>query len=47
MSNIICPKCNSTYKYISLLIRHLNTSSRCKTDEEEIAKISNEISNLI
>ena len=23
-----------------LLIRHLNTSSRCKTDEEEIAKIS-------
>ena len=47
MSNIICPKCNSTYKYISLLIRHLNSSSRCKTDTEEIVKFSNKINTLI
>jgi hypothetical protein len=46
MSQIQCPKCNTNYKFISILIRHLKTSSRCKSSEEEIINISNKINNV-
>jgi len=36
MSLIICPKCNKDYKYSSVLLRHLQNSSRCLSTEEEI-----------
>jgi len=41
--NTTCPKCNIKFKYKSLLIRHLTLSSRCKTSEEEINNIINNI----
>jgi len=36
MSNIKCPKCLCIFKYISLLKKHLQISSRCSISEEEI-----------
>ena len=36
MSLIICPKCTKDYKYSSVLLRHLQNSSRCLSTEEEI-----------
>ena len=39
MSNIICLKCENNFKFISLLKRHLQLSSRCKTSEEDIINI--------
>ena len=47
MTTIECSKCKTTFKFISLLKRHLNISSRCKTSDEEITKISNEINTII
>ena len=36
MSNIKCPKCLNTFKFISVLKNHLKISSRCSIPEEEI-----------
>ena len=36
MSLIICPKCITNYKYPSVLKKHLQTSVRCLTSNEEI-----------
>jgi hypothetical protein len=36
MSNIKCYKCLCTFKYISLLKKHLQISSRCSISDEEI-----------
>ena len=36
MPLIICPKCNTNYKYPSVLTKHLKTSVRCLSSEEEI-----------
>ena len=47
MTTIECYKCKTTFKYISLLKRHLNISSRCKTTEAEITKISKDINTVI
>ena len=38
-NNIICPKCNCNYKYKSVLEKHLRTSVRCISSEEEIKNI--------
>ena len=36
MTLVICPKCTKDYKYPSVLLKHLKTSSRCLTSNEEI-----------
>ena len=47
MSKIICIKCQIDFKYISLLKRHLQLSSRCKCSTEEINNIINSFNNNI
>ena len=47
MTNIECPKCENIFKFISLLKRHLQLSSRCKSSEEEIINICNTVSSNI
>ena len=36
MTLVICPKCTKDYKYPSVLLKHLKSSSRCLTSNEEI-----------
>ena len=47
MNNFICHKCESDFKYLSILKRHLNMSSRCKTSKDEITNIINTINTNI
>ena len=39
--NTTCPKCKDSFKYKSILIRHLKNSVRCKCSNEEIISIIN------
>ena len=43
---MICPKCDINFKFSSILKRHLNLSSRCKSSEQEIIVIINNINNF-
>ena len=44
---IQCPKCNTTYKFMCILIRHLKLSSRCKTSDIDINNITSNITSTI